>query len=92
MTVYKCNRNNICWQKVESLVFQWQHKIYQASFSGNESRIHFIQNKLIRSTIRKLIAIRRGINKLEKFEEIRYTYLFFYNNNFDTFIKIKKNT
>jgi len=88
MTVYKYNRNNICWQQVERLVFQWQHKIYQASISGNKNQIYFIQNKLIRSTIRKLISIRRGINNFEKqFIKSRYTYFFSYSFNFEISIK-----
>lgn len=88
MTVYKYNRNNICWQKVEGLVFQWQCKIYQASISGNKNQIYFIQSKLIRSTIRKLIAIRRGINNFEKQKtKSQYIYFFSYDKNFETFIK-----
>jgi hypothetical protein len=88
MTIYKYNWNNICWQQVERLVFQWQYKIYQASISGNKNRIYFIQNKLIRSTIRKLISIRRGINNFERqFIKSRYMYFFSYSFNFKIFIK-----
>jgi hypothetical protein len=83
MTVYKYNQNNICWQQVESLVFEWQCKIYQASFSGNKNRMYFIQNKFIRSTSRKLIAIRRGINNFEKFAKSQYKYFFFHNNSYE---------
>ena len=88
MTVYKYNWNNICWHRVESLVFQWQYKIYQASISNNKKRIYFFQSKLIRSNIRKLITIRRGTNNFEKYSiKSRHTYFIFYDENFKIFIK-----
>ena len=88
MTVYKYNWNNICWQYVESQVFQWQREIYNASFRGNKNRIYYLQSKLIRSTIRKFIVIRRNINNFEK-QSIGNQYInyFFYDNSFGIFIK-----
>lgn len=88
MTTYKYSWNSICWKQVENLVFQWQHKIYQASISGNKNRIYFFQNKLSRSTIGKVIAIRRSIRTFEtqyiKIQDKRFPS---YSFNFKIFIK-----
>jgi len=79
MTECKKTGNNICWSKVEILVFQRQQKIYQASFSGNTIKIYYLQSKTIQSTVRKLIAIRRTMNDPKK--HLSYYPIFFLINN-----------
>lgn len=57
----KLNKNIICWQNIERLVFKKQNEVYQAGISGNCNQVFYRQIKLLQSTRVKFIIIRRSV-------------------------------
>ena len=53
------NWKNTDWKRLQRQIQRLQRRIYQASKSGNKTKVHFLQKKLIDSPYAKLISVRR---------------------------------
>ena len=53
------NWKNTDWKRLQRQLQRLQRRIYQASKSGNKTKVHFLQKKLIDSPYVKLISVRR---------------------------------
>lgn len=49
----------IDWSKINKTVFKWQVSIYKASKAGDVKKVRMLQNRLLKSHMVKLLAVRR---------------------------------
>ena len=51
--------NKVDWVQIQKSVTRVQHRIYMASLSQNQEKVHFLQRRLINSLYPKLLAVKK---------------------------------